>query len=171
MPNSIVVTGPESTGKSTTTQFLAQNFSLPAVSEMARSYLENLDRDYVEDDLHKMAKLQLETHKEIEQSSPSWVVCDTDLLTFVIWWEVKYGACPAVWVDAWRKHLPKHYLLMNIDLPWEADPLREHPHLREELFERYLEKLENSKVSYTLISGSLDERFQQAQLAVGQIIK
>jgi len=54
------------------------------------------------------------------------------------------------------------YLLCNIDLPWEFDPLREHPEMRSELFGKYEELLKTNHFNFRIISGIGEERLQNA---------
>ena len=53
----VVVTGPESCGKTTLARQLADRWEAPLVNEAARDYLKNKD-SYQESDLLKIAKLQ-----------------------------------------------------------------------------------------------------------------
>jgi len=50
-------------------------------------------------------------------------------------------------------HIYDLYLLCDIDLPWEDDPLREHPASRKELFDLYFQTLNRWKVPFEVISG------------------
>lgn len=169
MPKHVVITGPESTGKSKLSLALSQHYRAPLTPEIAREYLTYIDRDYTEEDLHEMARTQLSDQlKNIAIKEPL-TLSDTDLLTYVIWWEVKYGKCPPEWISKWQENLPDLYLLMDIDLPWESDPLREHPNRRIELKERYIEKLDNIDIPYQLVSGDGEERIQKAVDAINQL--
>ncbi|MFK8006949.1 MAG: AAA family ATPase [Saprospiraceae bacterium] len=58
MDKKIILTGPESTGKSTLARQLAQVYNTVWVPEFARTYLEGLNRPYRGDDLLKIAKGQ-----------------------------------------------------------------------------------------------------------------
>ncbi len=51
MLKKILITGPESTGKSQLTQALARYYHSVYVKEYAREYIAALDRDYMESDL------------------------------------------------------------------------------------------------------------------------
>ena len=53
----VVVTGPESCGKTTLARQLADRWEAPLVNEAARDYLQNKD-SYQKSDLLKIAKLQ-----------------------------------------------------------------------------------------------------------------
>ena len=82
----IIVTGPESSGKTTLCKALSKHFNLPFSKEYARKYLDALNRDYNQEDLLKIAKEQLQAENGIQ-------LLDTDLITLKIWSEYKYGSC------------------------------------------------------------------------------
>jgi nicotinamide riboside kinase len=57
-------------------------------------------------------------------------------------------------------------LLPNIDLPWEYDPLREHPHRRQYFYDLYRNELQKMGANYAEISGSHAQRLEQACKAI-----
>lgn len=158
----VVVTGPESTGKSTLVRQLADYFSTSYVIEYARSYLNQLDRSYNELDLVYIAKGQLDLEKKVVHSNSPVVFYDTDLLTIKIWSDVKYSRCDTWIIDQLKIHQKDFYLLCSPDLPWEPDPLREHPSQLQELFELYEAHLKRMETSYAVIKGQGTERFDNA---------
>ena len=85
-----------------------------------------------------------------------------------VWCEFVFGKCHRYILDQVVERKYDLYLLCNIDLPWTADELREYPDLepRQKLFRMYLDILVNQKTPWALISGSVEERFQSAKLAV-----
>ena len=158
----VVIIGPESTGKSVLSKQLAEYYETSFVPEYARQYLDVLGRPYEELDLLKIAKGQLQSEEERISESNKYLFHDTNLITIKIWSEVKYGR-----VDPWILYSIKtrtydFYLLTDIDLPWEPDPMREHPEQRQELFELYKNYLDSNRLPYTEISGMGDQRFQNA---------
>lgn len=60
----VVVIGPESTGKSTLSEQLANHYQTVWVPEFARGYLETLGRAYNQDDLLRIAEGQLQLEDE-----------------------------------------------------------------------------------------------------------
>ncbi len=51
---------------------------------------------------------------------------------------------------------------MDIDLPWQDDPLRDFPHLREHFMDIWHKELQALDANYSLISGTNDQRFINA---------
>jgi nicotinamide riboside kinase len=158
----LAVTGPESTGKSWLSDALAKHFQGVLVPEYAREYLESLNREYTPDDVRIIGQRQHQMLIDACESKSGFVVADTELLVISIWLEHKYGITDP-WVEANLQSQPVDlYLLCDIDLPWEEDPLREHPHQREVLFGKYRSRLEALDLNYALIQGSGDLRLASA---------
>jgi len=166
----IALTGPESTGKSTLSKGLAAYFGALWTPEYARYYLNHLSRPYLPEDVLNIAKGQVQWEAVWEKYARGLLFCDTDLLVPKIWMEHKYGYCDP-WID--KQLLLRNYdlcLLCNIDMPWEDDPLREHPNEREILFEKYQVALEAMNANYIVISGKGEERLNQAITACKTIV-
>ena len=144
----IIVTGPESSGKTTLCKKLSKHFKIPFTKEFAREYLNVLSRDYSQDDLLKIAKGQL-------ASEHNFQLLDTDLITIKIWSEYKYGNCEKWILDTIEKQKTekRFYLLCKPDIHWEADPLRENPNNRNGLFELYKKELEDLEYNYLIVKG------------------
>ena len=167
----IAVTGPESTGKSMMAQQLADHFMTVWVPEFARVHLLNIGRAYNYADILEIAQKQQASEKVFESLAKKILFSDTELLVTKIWCEVKYGTCHPWILDAIEKQDYDLYLLMDIDLPWEFDPLREHPDKRKFLFEYYKSELEKYGFNYRVVSGSDDVRFKNALGYVEQLLK
>lgn len=158
----ISVTGPESTGKSWLAANLAEEFSEPWVPEFARAYLGKLERPYNYNDILEIARGQYRAEEALAQLAKEWLFCDTDFLVLRIWCLVKFGKSHA-WIDQKAdEHIYSHYLLCDTDLPWEPDPMREHPYLRQELFNMYKSELEKRELPFTVVSGMGFERLKMA---------
>jgi nicotinamide riboside kinase len=157
----IVITGPESSGKTTLALSLSKQLGFGCVLEMARQYLKLTNGNYGQNSLFEIALLQNFEEKYI-QSRHSNYVCDTDLLTIIIWAEQKYDTADVVWYKWWDEHPPDLVLLCKPDIPWEPDPLRENPADRAMLFDIYVEKLEKSNRSFYIIEGSKEQRLAKA---------
>lgn len=165
----IAVVGPECTGKTDLARFLANQYQTSWVPEFARTYLENRNRPYTQEDLTIIARGQLQSENSIAQQANRFVFCDTNLVVIKIWSEFKYGFC-APEILTWMKQQPYDlHLLTDVDLPWEDDPLREHPHKRQELFALYQAELETSQTKFNIIRGDYASRRASALHAVEQL--
>mgnify|MGYP001216366903 FL=1 len=154
----IVITGPESSGKTTLTKAIAKALNTDYTEEYAREYL-NSNSTYKQEDLLNIAQGQLQ--KEKANHNPI-AIHDTDLITIKIWSEYKYNQCNPWIIEQIEQQKSKNrlYLLCKPDIPWEADTLRENPSNRSELFEIYLSEIQDSKHPYFIIEGK--ERLEQA---------
>jgi len=161
----IVLTGPESVGKSTLTCQLAKYYKAPSVSEIARKYVEDLDRPYNLDDVFNIAKMQIEQEQEFEKNSDLLFV-DTDLIITKIWLKRVFDIVPD-WIDDYLRNKPADFhLLCYPDLPWEYDPVRENPEIRIELFDEYKAEIEKLDIPYFIVTGENEERFAKALIAI-----
>ncbi|MEX0883282.1 MAG: ATP-binding protein [Cyclobacteriaceae bacterium] len=175
MPNPIkkvVVVGPESTGKSTLTSALAHHYQTPWVPEYAREYLNSLNRNYHFEDLLNIAKGQIMRENEMEKKAKDLLFCDTDLHVIKVWSEHSFGRLHP-WIEksmASRRY--DLYLLTDIDVPWEPDPLREHadPKMRKYFFDLYYDYLMTTGVPLVKISGDPKARLRAGIQAVDAIL-
>ena len=161
--STIVLTGPESSGKTTLAQLLAAAYDTAWVPEQARGYLTALGRDYTEADLRAIAKRQLRVREVRARRAKGYLFCDTDMLVLKIWSLVKYGRVDPFITKALRAQAPAAYLLCKPDIPWEPDPLRESAGKRDYLFDLYRSELENMSVPYLVVEGTVKERIAQVR--------
>jgi nicotinamide riboside kinase len=164
-----VLTGPESSGKTTLATALAEHFAVPLVAEQARSFLARriaARTAYLPSDLMQIASLQAQAESEADAGQAQLVVADTDLQVVCIWWQEKFGAIPAGLARAYAHQTPRHYLLCAPDFAWQPDELRENPHDRDRLFEVYLEDLQRRDLRYSTVDGARQERLRVAQAVV-----
>ena len=144
----VIVTGPESSGKSTLCKALSIHFKITYSEEFARGFLDQLGRNYIKDDLLKIAKGQLNSEENTQ-------LLDTDLITIKIWSKYKYGSCDK-WILAQiekQKSENRYYLLCSPDIPWQADNQRESPNDRGKLFGIYKKELDNLDQLYFVVEG------------------
>ena len=160
----IVITGPESTGKSQLSAKLADYLQTVWVPEYARNFLDELDRPYEEGDLLKIAQGQVTLEEEMAKRANKVLIVDTDLTVIQIWSEFKYGRCDPWITNQLAKRKYDLYLLTKVDLPWQPDPFRENPKPaeRKDLFERHRKLLYNLKADFEVVEGLGDERFHNA---------
>ncbi len=166
----IVVIGPECTGKSDLSEYLAQHYGTSWVKEYARAYLDNLNRDYEESDLVKIAHGQIRMEDEWLTEANKVLICDTNLIVIKIWSEYKYGHCHEEILQLIQSRTYDLFLLTYIDIPWEADVQREHPEDREILWNIYKQTLEGQNVPYVEIRGNREQRRATAVQSIDRLI-
>jgi len=173
MTRLLVTTGPESSGKTTLATQLSATLHCPLVMEASRDYLNERYRtqpgyEYGQHDLLQIARLQWQREQVALQQATPFVVCDTDLLVILVWSEVRYGHAEPALLALFNQSLaaaPRTYLLCDHDIPWEPDPLREHPQGRDMLAAHYRSKLRELGVHHVLASGVPEQRLQQVVAA------
>jgi nicotinamide riboside kinase len=99
------------------------------------------------------------------------LICDTTFITVKIWSDHTFGRSPQEVLDELPKHPYDLYLLLNIDLPWQEDPLRDFPHMREYFMGVWHKELEALDANYAEISGAGQERYNNAVKAIGDFLK
>lgn len=169
----IVITGPESSGKTTLAGSLASHYSGGLVREMVRCYFAQRTipmNGYEEMELRTIAELQLheEDRVAVVTANPGgkMIVCDTDLITIRIWGEEKYGRSDPWIVQRTEERPYDLWLLCRPEMPWEPDPLRENPHDRDRLFDVYETTLKRLGKPYIVVEGGPEQRMKSAVNAI-----
>ena len=94
----VVVTGPESTGKTILSAELASRLNARWIPEFARMYVEALTRPYTYEDVELIARHQVKEEQKLSKISGQGIlILDTWLIITKIWFEVVYGAAPG-WI-------------------------------------------------------------------------
>lgn len=179
----IVAIGPESTGKSTLCQSLANHFSTGWCKEYAREFLTTHGKNYSYDDLLEIAKGQIQNEEDAIQdcliqwnqkdsSTPPVLIIDTDMYVMKVWCEFVFGKCHSFILQQIVERTYNGYLLCNLDLPWAKDELREYPDYktREQLFCTYKDILINQSIPWFEIKGQDPDRTQSAIAWVSKLI-
>jgi len=161
---SVVITGPESTGKSVLTQQLAKHFNGFGVKEYARQYVENLERPYTLHDVEVIAQRQIEEYNimKAKAGEKQLVFFDTFLIITKVWFEEVFQLCPQWLHQALKNTRVDLALLCYPDLPWMADGVRENPDKRGYLYQKYLEELEFYDIPYEVVKGLGIKRTENA---------
>ena len=156
----IAVVGPESTGKSSMAKYLARELDTICVPEYARYYCAHLNKQYtLQDELNMFyGQLALEDAL-IPQAKNNLLICDTTILTVKIWSDRLFQHTPHEVLNEIKNHHYDFYLLMDIDLPWEDDPLRDFPNEREHFMKVWKQELNLIQADYAVISGVGDDRY------------
>ena len=180
----VVVIGPESTGKSTLCEQLANHYKTEWVKEYAREYLLTNGTEYSYDNLLEIAKgqfalenaaIQLVENKTTnisESNSTSQIILlDTNMYVLKVWCEFVFEKCHPWILNQIVENSYDLYLLCDVDLPWVKDELREYPDLeiRERLYRHYKDLLVNQSTPWVNISGNYQQRLDNAINAIDSV--
>lgn len=150
---------------------LAKHYNVAWVPEYARYYCAALIEDCTLQDEVNMFHGQVALEDSVlETTESNFVICDTTFLTVKIWSDEMLGETPKIVLDALQKSPYDLYLLLDIDLPWEEDPLRDFPHMREHFMEVWHKELKALNANYVVISG-IETRLENAITAIDNFLK
>lgn len=148
--------GPESTGKSTLTQRLAAHYQTEFVPEVAREIITS--NDFTVDDIIRIGHAQHARIKQKTQTANKLLFCDTDVITTQLYSDRYLHVVPEILYDLERQVVYARYFLLDIDVPWVADDLRDLGHQREQMFAIFRQALEQRNIPYILVRGTYAER-------------
>lgn len=166
----VVLTGSESTGKTVLARQLATHFGVEWVPEFVRAYAEERGGVIGFADHGPIARGQAALEDAYQARAERLLVHDTDLVSTAVYCGHYFGQCPAWIEEEARRRLADMYLLMDIDVPWVADPARDRGHMRPEMHALFEEALERFGAPYVLVGGSWSERFERARRAIEALL-
>lgn len=166
----LVLTGPESSGKSWLAEALQQRFGGVVVGEYVRHFIEQQGRDTCYADIPAIARGQLAWEDQARAGNPPLLILDTHLLSNLLWSRSLFGDCPA-WIEPelLARRYDLHLLLDPQDVPWVDDGQRCQPQLEARLgFHRDCRDwLQANRQVFAELRGDWTQRQQQAVARVG----
>jgi nicotinamide riboside kinase len=171
----IAIYGPESTGKTTLSQQLADHFNTVWAPEFARDYLQKkwnfTKKICASEDLLPIAIGQMKLENEALQKANNYLFVDTCLMTTKVFYEIYYGHCDSKLDKAARKHKYDLFFLTDIDVPWEKDDLRDSPNDREITLEKFKQAVIENNKPFVMLSGNRETRFLKALTIIDGLTK
>ncbi|MFJ2466875.1 AAA family ATPase [Pseudomonas sp. NPDC087615] len=169
----VVLTGPESTGKSWLAAGLQQHFGGLRVDEYVRFFIEQHPRDTCLADIPEIARGQLQWEDQARAQQPALLILDTHLLSNILWSQTLFGDCPA-WLEPQllARHYDLHLLLCPEQIDWTDDGQRCQPDLGERLgfYQATHDWLKQHRQPFQIIQGHWTDRQAQAFAAVERLL-
>lgn len=171
----VVLYGPESTGKTTLAKQLATYYQTNWVPEYMRTYLESKtlvpDEEIVSfEELSLIAKGQMKLENTLLKTADTLLFCDTNLLELQVYAEYYFEDCP----ESISKYAVRNrydlYILTYVDVPWEADDMRDRPEDRERMFTLFQQKLLDNDLSFITVKGNEEQRLETAVSYIDKLL-
>ena len=170
----VVLIGSESTGKTTLARRLAEHYGVEWVPEFVRDYATEKNAPLDFSDHGPIARGHMVREDQYVTRAVSrnakLLFQDTDLLSTAVYCAHYYGNCPGWIQQAAQARRPDLYLLLDIDLPWVADPVRDRGDMREEMQSLFRDAVEHSGAPFVVITGDATQRFATARTAIDDLL-
>lgn len=154
----VCLTGPECTGKTALATALARELGTVFVPEFAREYAETHGNVLTAADVEPIARGQMANEDTRIAQANGVLILDTDLISTVVYARHYYGSCPSWIEEEARRRRADLYLLLDTDLPWTADSVRDAGGAddREDLFDAFRRALDEFETRWEIVSGPRD---------------
>ena len=170
----VVLTGPESSGKSWLSSEIQAHFGGERVGEYVRHFIDEQARDTCYADIPAIARGQLAWEDAARARQPALLILDTHLLSNMLWSRTLFGDCPA-WLEQapLARHYDLHLLLSPETVAWHDDGQRCQPLLAERMafFNATGEWLAQHQQAFQVVQGDWAQRRRAAFAAVAQLLK
>ncbi|TCC94595.1 ATPase [Pedobacter frigiditerrae] len=165
----ICLYGPESTGKSTMAEKMAKLYNTEFVPEVARELIVN--NDLTEDDFLRIAVAQTQRVIEKTKTANKLLFCDTDVITTQIYAKHYLGYQLSELLEFEKLISYDQYFLLNTDVAWVADNLRDLGDRREEMYTLFEQELLKRNINYISIEGNYEQRESIIKSFIDELIK
>ena len=167
----VVITGAESTGKTTLAEQLATHFKAPLSREFVRDYVESINRPIHVKDLRAIMEGQINYESEACKNTPRIAFHDTNLLSNSIYAEYYFKQQPKALGSVLSLTKYDLYLFCQNEIPWQPDgEQRDSPRARDEIHQAFEKHLADCPVPVIQIKGNPENRFHQAISAIREYL-
>ena len=148
--------GPESTGKSTMAQRMAEIYQTEFVPEVARELITS--NEFTVKDILRIGQAQTKRVIDKTQIANKILFCDTDVLTTQIYSQHYLNTIPSELYELEEVVKYDQYFLFDIDVKWVEDGLRDLGDRRREMYEVFKDKLDRKSIPYLKVNESYEQR-------------
>jgi NadR type nicotinamide-nucleotide adenylyltransferase len=165
----VAILGAESSGKSTLAQALAAHYGTVWVPEYLREFVETEGRVPYEHDQYGIARTQLEREQAAAQHASRFLICDTAPLMTAVYSQMYWRRVDQQLAVLAAAHDYAFTLVAAPDGPWVPDGLqRDSDEVRQAVHRLLIAALDERRIPFVQLSGSLAQRLRQAEALLGQ---
>ena len=162
----VCVMGPESTGKTTLANSLADRYRTIAVPEYGRIHTDEFGTNCSDGDIMRIAQSHVALTKAAARQANRLLILDTDPVMTAVWSDMLLGRR-----DPWFAGFTDTadlYLLCDIDMPWVDDGTRyfRDAETRGRFMAACRKELAERNLPHVVISGGRDQRVERAIAAI-----
>lgn len=168
----IAIYGSECTGKTTLASILGAKYKAIWVPEYSREYAQKKTNLDVTDVIPIMKGQICAEESAIQQAYANHnalIICDTIPLSSIVY-SLYYNQTVPSDAEDLAQRFYDLYLFTNYDVPWEEDGIRGAHVDRPLMHGLFKGALEQRGLSYTLLTGSFEDRQRIAEAAINQLI-
>ncbi len=167
----VAIVGPECSGKTVLAQRLALHFNTSWVPEWAAGFRELMAKRWDElsmEDIELIARGQRASEKALAMQANRILFSDTDVCTLELLSAMRWNQPSPTLRRMSGTHKADLYIVANPATPWKNDPEGSPPDLapRSEFFQNLLQHLERKGLSFTIVEGNWNQRYQAGIAAV-----
>lgn len=162
----VVLIGPESSGKTTMAQSLADELGTVWVPEYGRTFAEIVPdvESWESQDFKNITTIQADIRNDAARFSSGIVISDTDELVTSVW-EERYLNVEVDWHGSF---VPDLYLVCHPDFDWVQDGTRESKEHRQTMLDRMIHKAGATEAKVVHLKGTRKERLKIALAAINE---
>jgi len=157
MVKRVTIFGAESCGKTTASRYIAGELDAYLVPEWARGYLETVGPELTEHKMLNIARGQFAAQMVPKKAADKlFIVQDTDLLSTIGYYRILGWKVPMELLTMFAITKADLYVLMDSNIPFEADILRYGGDKRESTDQFWIDLLEEFDCNYVVMKSDPD---------------
>lgn len=170
----VCIVGAESTGTTTLARDLANYYKTVWAPEYGRTYSEGKwtsakNTVWKTEEFEHIARTQNNMENALAEISNGLLICDTNAFATGLWHE-RYMGFRSPQLEELGKHCSADlYILTGDEIPFVQDGLRDGEHIRHQMHQRFIQRLEEDNKPYIIVTGNPEQRLKDSIKSIDQL--